>query len=60
VLRELEFDVGTRSASRFGFHDLANDFFLRFLVGQKNELARNKGCGDADNGAVRKDEDSLR
>ena len=35
-LSELQFDVSARAARRLGFHHLADNFLLRFLVRQKN------------------------
>ena len=58
-LSELKFDVSARAARRLGFHHLADNFLLCFLVRQKNQLTRTEWRGDADHGAVGENQHGL-
>jgi len=55
----LQFDVTAGRTTGLGFHDLANDFFLGFFVGEKDELPGRERCGDADDGPMGEDQNGL-
>jgi hypothetical protein len=52
----LEFDQAAGRTAWCGLHHLADDFLLRFLVEEKNALARNQRGGNPDKRTVRKNQ----